>query len=542
MKGNKLGKNMYKDDILYNWEINKISRYITIKSTMESLDILSDSIDEIENPEYIDESKNICYYKYNDEITLEDYIKGKKLEAKTIDLIMIKLFKIFLFIENRNLIISAVSLSDFWITSNDINNIRYRVRRRLIKNNTIPDNYNYEGEIVAPEINSKLLSEIKESANVYLLGKLFQKLIFSGEKMIETDKEIYYSYFLNMFRPDISYEYHEFLIKNTNILSENRQATVQEAFRAFYEIVKRNIIKEENNKVEFIAKTDVGRTKFKIAIEKASLTKTTRKNEHIDENEYNEDVFYCNCINEKYIFAVADGVSTASYGSGKLASNIIKNNIESLWNEVNKHIQNEEDVEEFIREIIIVSNRDINEAAKLDNAEVNDEIGDVMASTLVIAIIINGIMYYTSIGDSKIFVYNNKIGMNLINYEDNIGNYNLLKGQSWNTFNNADENKVLANYIGGGKVVNKDIVSRKIKIEVRKKSIFQGDIILLSSDGLTDYISPIYSNTIYNQTLTLSKLFKENYNSIEKLGQELIVTANNNGGGDNITLILAKVN
>ena len=520
---------------VYNWKLDETSKYVTIKSKVENIDLFTDLINEIENPTYIDEGNNICYFDNNGEITIEQYIKGIKLTSKIIDIIMIKLFKIFLCIESKGLIIPSASLSDFWISDNDITTIKYRVRRKFINNNQLVDNYLYSSDVVAPEIDRALIADINKSANVYLIVKLFQKLIFSEEKNINIEKEAYSSYFLNMFRPDISYEYHEFIIRNTSIFYEDRDKNLEEAFKCFYEVVKRQTLKEEVLKLEFIADTHVGVTKLKSSLEREGLTKID------DIDIYNEDSFYCNCIDNKYIFAIADGVSTACYGSGKIASNIIKNNIEDLWNELNIHIKDKSTVEEFIKEVVIVSNNDINLKVKSENSTGLKDKGDVMASTLIIAIVIGNIMYYTSIGDSKLFIYNKKIGLNLLNYEENVGNYKLLKGQSWSNFNRSDENKILNNYIGGGKILNGDIVSNKVKIEVREKTLFRDDLILLSSDGLTDYISPIYSNNLCNQTLSISRIIK-NKDNIKGILYDLIEMANSNGGGDNITSIVAKVN
>lgn len=70
----------------------------------------------------------------------------------------------------------------------------------------------------------------------------------------------------------------------------------------------------------------------------------------------------------------------------------------------------------------------------------------------------------------------------------------------------------------------------EVEVEVIFRDVLPGDIYLLCSDGLTDMVKDSH----------IEELFKK-HSDLEKLAKVLIDKANENGGVDNITLILARV-
>ena len=85
--------------------------------------------------------------------------------------------------------------------------------------------------------------------------------------------------------------------------------------------------------------------------------------------------------------------------------------------------------------------------------------------------------------------------------------------------------------------VQKNLVTRaigvdpEVKMEVHEESVVPGDLFLLCSDGLTDLVE---DREIH---LTLGKYSA----NLEQAAQRLIQMANQNGGTDNISVILARV-
>lgn len=84
---------------------------------------------------------------------------------------------------------------------------------------------------------------------------------------------------------------------------------------------------------------------------------------------------------------------------------------------------------------------------------------------------------------------------------------------------------------------NKNLITRalgvttQIDVEINDYPSENGDIYLLCSDGLSDMLS--------NEQMV--GIFKNNAMDIDRLSDSLIEAANNNGGRDNISVILAKI-
>jgi len=80
---------------------------------------------------------------------------------------------------------------------------------------------------------------------------------------------------------------------------------------------------------------------------------------------------------------------------------------------------------------------------------------------------------------------------------------------------------VISNALGGG--------HRQVEVEVHKLQIEAGDVILLCSDGLTEMVS----DENISQILSAG-------NDPEKTCRQLVERANEAGGRDNITVIVAQ--
>lgn len=85
--------------------------------------------------------------------------------------------------------------------------------------------------------------------------------------------------------------------------------------------------------------------------------------------------------------------------------------------------------------------------------------------------------------------------------------------------------------------VNKNMITRalgvapEVDIEIQQKEIQSGDIYLLCSDGLTD----IVSDSDIHATL------RDSSNDFDQCAKRLIEMANNNGGHDNISVVLVRI-
>ncbi|WP_195469432.1 PP2C family protein-serine/threonine phosphatase [Clostridium sp. D43t1_170807_H7] len=538
-----------KKDVAENYRYKEIKiTTCNIKSEIKYKDLLKNKYKFIKEPFYIEEDKEEIYFYFNEsEISLKKYIENKKISYQTIKIIMNKLNDIFIHLEEQKLVVDNINLEDFSLVDNDLNTLYLKRKRKFIslENKNINNiKYNYGKDLFIPGINEENVSdEIDQSSNVYILGSIFMELIFNGFNLTTKEEYDYYLYNLSLFRKDINVKFHDFIHKSINIFKELRFKNVKE-FKECFDY----IINQENNNItesliiEYSAATDVGKGKLKKSIAKLGLT--TSEIENINEDDFNQDSYYTDVSNNTYIFSVADGVSTADYGNGKEASTILKNNIIDAWEEFKEHLKDEDSIKEFLEEVITQTNNEIvNNVKGTIKYKEEGKGNSIMASTLVLGIVIENTLYYVSIGDSKIFIYNEIEGLNILNYEDNHGNYKLVKGDEWISYRNGNDNDLLIKYIGGGDILNHKVVPKKVPISISKIKLQVNDILIFCSDGVTDYLNSIaYSNDLWKQDEKLKNILINNKcNSLSKFNEEVLLEANSNGGGDNITIITAKI-
>ena len=105
------------------------------------------------------------------------------------------------------------SLEDFWLNGDDIESLKLFNRRRFIRNKAIVDNFDYGYSISSPEVLNKVEGKLDEESNVYIFGKLLLQLILNNFGILSDDEEMYYGYNLRLFRGDLPYKFHNFIMR-----------------------------------------------------------------------------------------------------------------------------------------------------------------------------------------------------------------------------------------------------------------------------------------------------------------------------------------
>jgi serine/threonine protein phosphatase PrpC len=143
-----------------------------------------------------------------------------------------------------------------------------------------------------------------------------------------------------------------------------------------------------------------------------------------------------------------------------------------------------------------------------------------MGTTFVVATIFDKTMYVANIGDSRLYVIGNE--MRQITEDHSLVEAMVKTGEL-----NRDQAKVHP---------NKNIITRALGAnETVEPDFFEvnlenGDIVLMCSDGLTNML----------EDEMIEKIIREN-SSPEIAAETLVKQANQNGGKDNIAIILIKV-
>lgn len=156
------------------------------------------------------------------------------------------------------------------------------------------------------------------------------------------------------------------------------------------------------------------------------------------------------------------------------------------------------------------------------NQELNRQAGESeerkgMGTTLVVAVLLDPYLYVANVGDSRLYVIGDEIRQITRDHslvEEMVRLGELRKEEARN---HPDKN-IITRAIGASDQVTVDFFSRRLK---------PGEIVLMCSDGLSNMIDDEEIGTIIRQE-----------NEIEAKALELIRKANNNGGRDNISVVI----
>ena len=484
------------------------------------------------------DDKYLIFDTNKDEKSLYQYIKEREtLSSKEVIEII---YRIGILIENinkNNYILGSIDLEDFWMINENIDTLFIRQRKSFFKENesyikNVIDNY-ICSEIASLSVKRKKTENINKASDVELYGKIFMKLAIPN-RIISSYKELrYLAYNLNMFLDDFPIELHSWVNKITDMYNEN-YSEVKYANREIENLLSKNTQNDNKFEPKFSYSCISHPGKGKIA----TLSKDKLK--IIDY--INQDSVYIK-LDKKGLFAmVADGVSNCTYGTGYKASNIVKYVCENTsLNDIDSIDKN--DICDFYRKIVNKSNEIICNSAKstLNEDELkNSNLTDIMASTFVSCFIEKNKLYFTSIGDSRILLYRNKCVIPL-NIEENLGNARLKEGLSWEEYSEMERKSSITKFIGS--IDNATKLPNKITINIKELILEKGDILILCSDGVTDFLNELgRRNDIWNMNENIESIINNNINSdISYINSKLVQKANYNGGWDNISSIMIKI-
>ncbi len=144
-----------------------------------------------------------------------------------------------------------------------------------------------------------------------------------------------------------------------------------------------------------------------------------------------------------------------------------------------------------------------------------------MGTTFVVATIFGNEMFVANIGDSRLYVIGNEI-------KQITEDHSLVEAMVKTGELNREEAR---------QHPNKNIITRALGANVTAQPDFfevnleEGDIVLMCSDGLTNML----------EDETIERIVKENYDDPATAADTLVKCANQNGGKDNIAVVIIKV-
>lgn len=223
-------------------------------------------------------------------------------------------------------------------------------------------------------------------------------------------------------------------------------------------------------------------------------------------------------MNQDYVFAtdepqgtlpnllvVADGMG--GHKAGDFAS---KFTVETLKEEIKHSLK--EGPEEVLMDAVQVVNKKLIETAEKDIKL------DGMGTTLVAATVINHTLHFINVGDSRLYLINQEVRQ-LSRDHSLVEEMLRLGGISEEEAKHHPDKNIITRAIG---------VKEDVEADYYEYALKKGDVILMCTDGLCNMVSE-------DEIFEIIKSARD----IVEAGQQLINRANENGGKDNIGIVLA---
>lgn len=150
-----------------------------------------------------------------------------------------------------------------------------------------------------------------------------------------------------------------------------------------------------------------------------------------------------------------------------------------------------------------------------------------MGTTLVCAVFHDNCIIVAHVGDSRLYRYRQK-GTGQAQFEQITRDHSLLQEQIDSGMISREDARLSSNK----NLVTRALgVDRMVDVEVQEHEAMPGDVYLLCSDGLNDMVGD------EEIQLTLRALGT----NLELAAQQLVQMANDNGGRDNVSVILVRI-
>ena len=234
----------------------------------------------------------------------------------------------------------------------------------------------------------------------------------------------------------------------------------------------------------------------------------------------NEDSYFAD--GELNLFVVADGMG--GHAAGEVASKVA---VETILDFI-RNTSNDKDITwpyEFDETLSMAGNR-LKSAIQSAHAKVLEVTSQKkefqgMATTVVSILVENGKAQVAHVGDSRAYMVRDGTLIQLTSDHSWVNEQLRTGAITSQQARNHPYRNIVTRALGGPNPVDVDVTEEPMR---------EGDIILLCSDGL---------NTMITDEQIL-EIISRSGNDIGQACQELVNTANQNGGEDNVTAILIR--
>ena len=261
-----------------------------------------------------------------------------------------------------------------------------------------------------------------------------------------------------------------------------------------------------------------GRTRgfaLSLKLQYAGKTHVGRKRSHNEDN--------LGLATEQNLYMVADGMG--GHASGEVASEMAVETVQEFFEET-------EDDEQLTwpykmdQDLNYEENR-LNAGIKLANLKIYETASQNSAQrgmgTTMVALLFNGeTAYFGHVGDSRIYRLRDDELYQVTDDHSLLNDYIQMKDLSEEEIENFPHKNVIVRALG---------MKETVQVDVDNEHPQHGDIYLLCSDGLN----------AMSTDEEIKSIMTEHQDDLEVCCNALIESANDNGGNDNITVVLVKV-
>lgn len=209
--------------------------------------------------------------------------------------------------------------------------------------------------------------------------------------------------------------------------------------------------------------------------------------------------------NLKNLYIVADGMG--GHNAGDFASSFT---VETVVNEIRDNT--EPKPFRILGKAIRIANELIREKARSDKALYG------MGTTIVVASTEEHQLEVANVGDSRLYIFTDGRLKQITRDHSLVEEMVRMGGMTPETARNHPDKNIITRAIGARDSIEVDFFSEELK---------PGDLVLMCSDGLTNMLSDEEIEVVLSSDL-----------SIDEKSETLIAKANENGGKDNIAVIL----
>ena len=223
----------------------------------------------------------------------------------------------------------------------------------------------------------------------------------------------------------------------------------------------------------------------------------------------NQDSYAAGDLTSEVSWAVVcDGMGGANGGNvaSEAAVKVIKDKLTSGY-----HVgMNDNSIKNLLISSIEAANMTLFSMAR-DNEDLSG-----MGTTVVLAIRNNDSLYLSNVGDSRIYVVSDS-GITQVTTDHSVVQLMIDRGEiSPEEAKDHPKKNVITRALG---------VDPEVRIDYSQESLNENDIVLLCTDGLTNFVNENDIQQICNT--------EDRY----KIADKLVELANENGGGDNVTVV-----